>query len=337
MQKIDISVIIPVYNNEKTIYRCIDSLINQSFDNFEVILVNDGSTDLSKDICNEYANNYFNISVVHKANGGVSSARNTGIKIANGEYIMFCDSDDYIEKNTLSRLYKQIKKEESDICISGAYWNFYDNNELYRTNICAYAENISDYTYNISKYYMYMFRTSSILIQSCWSKLYKKSIITNNNIYFNENMICYEDFEFNLRFLSKSKKFSYIKDILYYYNDSIISNPLKKRKKDNIVYEISKLYESWKEFMNNIPNNLDIKNFMNNIFIELYMLPLKKILLTNNMKYKSKIDILIDLENDIYFKKLNEEVNIRFFKILSILIKIRCYRLTLLIIKYKLQ
>ena len=94
------SIIIPVYNVENELARCIDSIINQTFGNFELILVDDGSPDNSGSICDEYAKNDSRVQVIHKANGGVSSARNTGLKIAKGEYIWFVDSDDYVETNS---------------------------------------------------------------------------------------------------------------------------------------------------------------------------------------------------------------------------------------------
>ena len=101
-----ISVIVPVYNVEKFIKRCLDSIINQTMRDLEIILVNDGSTDNSGKICDEYAQLDNRITVIHKENGGLSSARNTGLDVATGEWIAFVDSDDYIEKNMYEVLYE---------------------------------------------------------------------------------------------------------------------------------------------------------------------------------------------------------------------------------------
>ena len=102
----DISVIIPVYNSSKYLNKCLDSLVDQKYNNYEVILINDGSTDNSLEICLQYANNYNNFQVFSKENGGVSSARNYGLNKANGKWIVFVDSDDFVKPNYLSELIK---------------------------------------------------------------------------------------------------------------------------------------------------------------------------------------------------------------------------------------
>ena len=103
-----ISVIIPVYNVEKWLNKCVDSILSQSYENFEVILVNDGSTDKSGDICDKYLKEDNRVKVFDILNSGQSVARNIGLKEAKGDYILFIDSDDYIEKNTLKRMYEKI-------------------------------------------------------------------------------------------------------------------------------------------------------------------------------------------------------------------------------------
>ena len=100
-----LSIIVPIYNVEKYLPRCIESILNQTFKDFELILVNDGSTDSSYEILKEYENKYDNFRVINQKNGGLSAAKNAGIKIAKGEYIAFLDSDDYLDKNFLETLY----------------------------------------------------------------------------------------------------------------------------------------------------------------------------------------------------------------------------------------
>jgi len=113
-----ISIIIPVYNTEKYLRRCVDSVIDQSYKNLEIILVNDGSTDTSPEICKEFASQDDRIKVVHQENGGLSAARNTGVKHATGEYISFIDSDDYVVTDYISNLYFLIKEHNADISIT---------------------------------------------------------------------------------------------------------------------------------------------------------------------------------------------------------------------------
>ena len=114
-----ISIIVPIYKVEKYLNKCVESLINQNYTNLEIILVDDGSPDLCPQMCDEYQMKYNNVVVVHKENGGLSSARNAGIAIAKGQYMGFVDSDDYVEKNMFSELYEQMKRENADIGICG--------------------------------------------------------------------------------------------------------------------------------------------------------------------------------------------------------------------------
>ena len=112
-----LSIIVPVYQAKEYLEKCINSILEQSFVDFELILVDDGSKDASGTICDEYAKRDKRIRVIHKENGGLSDARNTGIKLANSDYLMFVDSDDYIEKNMLECLYKNIIEKDSDIAV----------------------------------------------------------------------------------------------------------------------------------------------------------------------------------------------------------------------------
>lgn len=116
-----ISVLIPVYNVEKYIRRCLDSVAAQTFTNWECILVDDGSPDASGKICDEYAAKDSRFRVIHKENGGVSSARNAGLDVARGEYVTFCDSDDWVEENWLSEQLNDISTEDFDVCVCGLY------------------------------------------------------------------------------------------------------------------------------------------------------------------------------------------------------------------------
>ena len=113
-----ISIIIPVYNVEPYLRRCIDSVLEQTMQDYEIVVVNDGSTDNSGSICDQYANQYDQIRVIHKQNGGLSDARNTGIKAATGDYILFLDSDDYLDTDALEKLWTGVNKNV-DIIIGG--------------------------------------------------------------------------------------------------------------------------------------------------------------------------------------------------------------------------
>ncbi len=117
----EISIIVPVYKVEKYLKKCVDSILAQTFSDFELILVDDGSPDNSGRICDDYAKKDARVRVVHKQNGGLSSARNAGIEVAKGKYLGFVDSDDYIAEDMYELLYKAIIKEEADLSICGIY------------------------------------------------------------------------------------------------------------------------------------------------------------------------------------------------------------------------
>ena len=124
-----ISIIVPVYNVEKYIDKCIKSILEQTYKNLQIILIDDGSQDKSGQICDEYELQDNRIEVIHKKNGGLSDARNLGIKKARGEYIGFVDSDDYISKNMYEDMYKIIQEKDSDVCICNVY-NVIDGKEI---------------------------------------------------------------------------------------------------------------------------------------------------------------------------------------------------------------
>ena len=126
-----VSIIIPVYNREEYLDRCISSMINQTFSNIEIILINDGSTDGSADICDSYAKKDSRIIVIHKPNGGVSSARNAGLEIMTGDYLCFCDSDDFFAPEMVEKTLKQILAENADMCTCNNYRNLEKHDRIY--------------------------------------------------------------------------------------------------------------------------------------------------------------------------------------------------------------
>ena len=128
MDAVQVSVIIPIYNVEKYLEDCINSILEQTFQNYEAILVDDGSTDKCGEICDEYAKKDSRIKVVHTENQGLSEARNTGILLAKGKYLAFVDSDDFVRNDFLQKLYEAIEKSEADICEANFVYAFTEKN-----------------------------------------------------------------------------------------------------------------------------------------------------------------------------------------------------------------
>lgn len=199
-----VSVIVPIYNAEKYITRCIESILQQTYKNIQLILINDGSTDNSLKICNHYKTLDKRIIVIDKENEGVSATRNYGISVAEGDYIGFVDSDDHIEEGMYETLVKRIKDDNSEVAALTAYTiNSVDNNKLLLRNNSINSSTALDYLLKLA------FPTS------LWAYLYKKAIIQDTRL--NEELHFFEDFEFNLRILTKAKKISLCSDKFYNY------------------------------------------------------------------------------------------------------------------------
>jgi len=192
MENLSISIIIPVYNAERWLRQCLDSILNQSFENYELILVDDGSKDQSPIICDEYAEKYDKIIVIHKTNGGVSSTRNAGLDIAKGEWIAFIDADDYISEH----YFDGVGECEQDLLIRGIFEesndNVKDTTHLYN----AIYKNANE----VSKFIMLQVCCTMVLRGPC-CKFYRRSLISN--LRFRTDMKVGEDSYFVFRYLTR--------------------------------------------------------------------------------------------------------------------------------------
>ena len=225
-----ISIIVPVYKVEKYLCRCIDSILNQSFEDFELILVDDGSPDSCGIICDEYCKKDKRIKVIHKENGGLSSARNAGLDIAQGEYIGFVDSDDYINKDMYNIMYREIKKTNSDIVICN-YKNVY-NYDYFNIKAKYKIEDIKYFNKINALEELYGIKKIQFIV--AWNKLYKKSIFLN--LRYEENKIHEDEFIIH-KILYKCKNVKYINCELYYYmqrKNSIMSEDFNIKKLDAV-------------------------------------------------------------------------------------------------------
>lgn len=182
------SIIIPIYNSDKYLYRCLDSILNQTVDDFEVILINDGSTDNSPVICDEYVNKDSRFKVIHQKNNGVSAARNAGLKIAKGEWLCFVDSDDEIKAEWLENYAKEIN-DNVDIVIQGA-------SVIEDNNIRSIQFSHRIYSHNDIADLITCWQHEIPDMGSLWTKTIRSAIIRDNNILFNTTIKHYEDWVF---------------------------------------------------------------------------------------------------------------------------------------------
>lgn len=202
---IKLSIIIPIYNSEKYLKECLDSIVNQNYKNYEVILIDDGSKDSSAEICKKYVSANSNFKYYYQTNSGVSAARNFGISKSKGEYIYFMDSDDKIVKETFDYIINNIKNYDL-LCFGYTKW--------YKKNLVdmSFDEKIRD----IDNFRCQIF-TNPRIGGYLWNKLFKREIIVKYNINFDQRVNYSEDLHFVIRYLNFCSSISYKPKILYYY------------------------------------------------------------------------------------------------------------------------
>lgn len=232
-----ISVIVPVYNVEKYLERCVNSIINQTYQNLEIILVDDGSPDNCGAICDEYAKKDSRIKVIHKENGGLSSARNAGLDIATGEYITFVDSDDYISIDIFDKCFQLSNVQDFDILIFGM--SVLDNNSK-----LLFKDEYENKTYS---FFQTIYDITLPLKTSACNKLFKKSIVAN--FRFPVNIIHGEDLIFWLKVLNQNLVIVSIDFFGYYYikNDNSITTSIFSESSLHEVFCKDRAYEIIKE------------------------------------------------------------------------------------------
>lgn len=222
-----VSIIVPVYNVEKYIHGCITSILTQTYENLQVILVDDGTPDNSGKICDEFAEKDKRVLVIHKENGGLSSARNAGLDVAYGEYVMFIDSDDYIVDNAVEILVEACERYNTD---------FVQFDTIHTTEPKYIKQHASE-DYNIEiiadlrQMYWKMYKTLGPGVSAC-TKLHKRELF--NDLRFKEGII-HEDDYFTLFALQKAKTGLYLDAKLYYYivhENSILTSQFSKKKLD---------------------------------------------------------------------------------------------------------
>lgn len=225
MSSIKFSIIIPVYNVEKYLNECVESVLNQTYKNFEIILVDDGSTDSSPQICDSYAEKDIRIKVIHKENGGLSSARNAGIENMTGDYVLFLDSDDFWDNNkALEHLSSIIAENNTDVVCYG-YKEFYESTNERKNVICIPEMLFSDLS---TEDQLEALLTNGIFTSSACCKTIRTKLIFDKDIYFVEN-ITSEDIDWSARILLNAKSFALYNDYFYNYRqrDGSITHQIK--------------------------------------------------------------------------------------------------------------
>lgn len=248
-----LSIIIPVYNLEKYISNCLDSIIEQIddkiMDEIEIILVNDGSTDNSEQICKKYGVKYKNIQYIYQKNSGVSVARNHGLNVSKGEYVYCVDGDDFLLNNSIMDIYFKIKDKKADMVLCD-YVNVYGENIKY-TTILKRENKIAKLKKKnkiLCTSNLYDILNMGLFIPSMWCNIVKKEVLEKNNIKFDENVKYTEDMEVAFKTLLASNAFDIILNPVYAYrksnDDSATHKITEKRIKDNFNFYIKLAYKN---------------------------------------------------------------------------------------------
>lgn len=290
-----ITIIVPVYNAEKTLNRCIESILSQTFLDWELLLIDDGSTDRSGKLCNEYAAKDQRIKVFHKKNGGVSSARNIGLDHAKGEWITFVDADDFVKKPYLIHLLEHSQKH-ADLVIS--YAEIHNGNDIKKE---LYPSKLVDNT-----------NFESIFIEndmhwhtSPWSKLYKRCIIEKHHLRFCEGMHIGEDAVFLYSYMLYSNKIYISPDTDYCYFAYI---PGSLTKRVNSLASETLAYNQIRVIVESLISQKSIKNpiALNNVnwLIASYQRRILNALYHNKIQKQTRLSILRNTDWNYYIKHI---------------------------------
>ena len=315
-----VSIIVPVYNVEDYLEKCLDNLICQTYENIEIILIDDGSTDKSSQICDEYAAKD-SIAVIHKTNEGVSAARNDGLKAANGQLIMFVDSDDWIETDTCEIAVSAMEESGADVVM----WSYIsENNGNQSPKTIFGSDTVFEGTDVTEKLHRRLFGLMGEELAHpeyadslcpVWGKLYKKELIMNNNISFVglSEIGSYEDGLFNIEVFSQIKKAVYLNKCLYHYRKENTSSVTSGYRKD--------LFEKWQNLFdlmqkyihkNNLPS--DYQSALNNR-IALSILGLGLNIMSCNCSAVKKIKMIKEIIKSERYKKAYKDLCFNYFPV----------------------
>ena len=314
-----VSVIVPIYNVEKYLEKCLDSLVNQTLKDIEIILVNDGSTDNSGQIAKKYANKYKDkIIYLEKENGGLSDARNYGLEYAKGDYISFVDSDDYISKNLYSELVKYMEKDY-DMIKFGILIVDLKNNKIIENKSQQFENKTGEEAFDI------LYKTDK-MTEIAWGYLYKASFWKENNFKFTKDMY-HEDFGLIPLVILKAKKVASTNILGYYYvqSDKSITRNSDEKKKLKMSYDLLKFYDNMIKEIENYDISkkskenikiyytncilLEIKNISRKVEKQKYIKEIRKRKMIKNIKvrnFKQLVKrILLNFNIECYLKIQN--------------------------------
>ena len=300
----EISVVVPVYNVDKFLSRCLDSILAQSLKEIEIICINDGSTDDSYKILKKYARQDKRIIVINQKNQGLSAARNNGIKVAKGDYISFIDSDDYIDADFLKKLYTAATSNNADIAVGEIVWHKPQGDNVLlsfrKQKVARTMENI----FNLC---------DMPKLNYVWNKIYKKELLLDNDLFFPEGYR-FEDMLWTPHVLEKCKKAVFVPYVVYHYcfNDNSITNSVYDSKKDEVKYAVKHLFDFIHE------NFVQYDSITVNLFEKINLFQIKKSDYWKRYYFLNIPIFNINYERMNMKSKTPQKINIKIFSFISL-------------------
>lgn len=307
-----VSVIVPIYNGAKYIDRCVNNLLNQTYKNLEIIMINDGSTDETFDRLKELCKTYSNINAINKENSGVSDTRNLGVKMAKGEYVYFFDVDDDLEADTIKDNMELIGDEEVDILYFGFWYHILSENRIKETCIK------SDFSGNETAFFNEAFLDlmSEEILNAPWNKLYRRDFLIWNRIEFDTNLSIYEDILFNLKALDAARLIKVNHKAYYHYMIQADGTALTKFHNNNYD-SVKKIHKAAIKYISHNGGNEEAINRYNDLFIEQVASYIKQIANKEDLKGNAKNKLIKEIINDKYFVNvINSMDNLKKRKVL---------------------
>lgn len=322
---VKVSVIIPVYNVEKFIIRCVESVINQTYENIEIIIVDDGSTDNCPKLCDESAVQDNRIKVIHKENGGLTSARIAGLNSAVGEFILFVDSDDYIEKNMIELMVDEIEKNYCDLVMCSYFLDNKDGIKPISLNINGSFDEQSKIVSSYIETILSCVRGKIKLPGFMWVRLFKREFI-EDSFFVSEREYFTEDDIFNIKYALKCNKISIIDVPLYHYcfNENSLSNSYRKNKFDMLIHRADYICDYLKRQRLSVSNDRIIMMYLSALFLGID----NEVLLGNKESFRKKVITMMEYSSIKKHFKLSNLKYMSNSSILSfLLLKLRFYNL----------
>ena len=313
-----ISFIIPVYNCKRFLPECVSSIRSAELPDYEILLIDDGSTDGSGFLCDDLAASFPEVRVIHQSNAGVSAARNRGVLESAGELILFIDADDSIEPELLSAILSDPRYAESDLTVFGLTFDYYKNGRCYRRDPLFHSFDGIFSKQQWGSEFSELFAKNSL--SPIWNKVFKRDILLQNNLKLNNNMFLYEDFEFVLRYMQYCDRIWNVPKAVYHYRQSEDEGNAKRRlmRIDSLSQFLQPIESALANLLVSNPAIGDAQR--QNVLQQLYLVLAREKISVSNLKGIRTIckdyafwsqDRVFLLQSSAFYKNLKEERALR--------------------------